>query len=91
MGLAATASGNLETIADLNTFDGLDAHDRLREQTVDLAVPMHVASETNRQAVRQDFDDAPETVTVLCRRLDLGDHRRLGRLVEATYRRLIDS
>ena len=79
MGLAPPPPGDLEAVADLDALDGLDAHHRLGEQGVELAVPVDVAAEPDRHAVGEHLDDAAERVAVLGRRLDLDDHRLGGR------------
>ena len=70
--------GDLEAVADLDALHRLDAHQRLREQAVDAAVPVDVRAEPGRDAVAEHLDDAAERVPGLGRGLDLGDHRRLG-------------
>ena len=65
--------------------------ERLREQRVELAVPVHVAAEPDGDAVGEHLDDAAERVAVLRRGLDLGDHRLLGRRVEAAHRGVVDA
>ena len=87
MGLAAPPAGDLEAVADLDALHGLDAHERLREQAVDAAVPVHVRAEPGRDAVAEHLDHAAERVAGLRRGLDLGDHRGLGVGVEAAHRR----
>ena len=87
VGLAAPPAGDLEAVADLDALDGLDRHEGAGEQRVELAVPVDVAAEPDGHAVGEDLDDAAEAVAVLGRRLDLGDHRLLGRGVEAADRR----
>ena len=72
VGHASPSAGDLEPVADLDALDGLDAHDRLGEQRVELAVPVHVAAEADRHAVAEHLDDAAERVAVLGRGLDLG-------------------
>ena len=86
MGRAAATPGDLEPVTDLDALDGLDAHDRLRQQGVELAVPVHVAAEADGDAEAEHLDHAAERVAVLGRGLDLGDHRlrRVG--VEAAHR-----
>ena len=65
-------------------------HEGLGQEGVELAVPVHVAAEADRHAVGQDLGHAAERVAVLGRRLDRGDHRLLGRRVEAAHRALVD-
>ena len=91
MGLGSPAPGDLEAVADLDALDRLDAHQRLGQQGVELAVPVHVAAEPDRHAVGEHLDDAAERVAVLGRRLDLLDHRLLGRGVEAAHLGVVDA
>ena len=78
VGGAAAPPGDLEPVADLDALDRLDAHHRLGQQRVELAIPVHVAAETDRYAEAEHLDHAAERVAVLGGGLDLGDHR-LGR------------
>ena len=82
VGLAPPPAGDVEAVAELDALDGLDAHERLGEEAVELAVPVDVAAEADGHAVGEHLDDAAERVAVLGRRLDLVDHarpRRRGR------------
>ena len=90
MGRAPPPAGDLEPVADLDALHGLDAHDRLGEQRVELAIPVHVAAEADRHAEAEHLDDAAERVAVLGRRLDLVDHRLAGVEVEAAHLVLVD-
>ena len=83
MGGRARLSSLLEPLADLDALDGLDAHDRLRQHAVDLAVPVDVAAEAERHPEGQHLGDAAEGVAGLGRRLDGRDHRSRRRPVEA--------
>ena len=85
VGLAPPPAGHVEAVADLDALDRLDAHERLGQQGVELAVPVHVAAEADRHAVGEHLDDAPQGVAVLLGRLDLVDHGGLGRRVEAAH------
>ena len=87
---ASAHACNIETVADLNTLHSLNAHHSLRQQCVELAIPVHVAAETHRHAIGQHLDNAAERVAIFCRRFDLFDHCVFGRLIETTNRRLID-
>ena len=91
VGVAAPSAGDLEAVADLDALHRLDAHERLGEQPVDLAVPVHVRAEADRHTVAEHLDDPAERVADLRRRLHRRDHRGLGRGVEAPHRRLVDA
>ena len=71
-------------------FTAWIAHHSLREQPVELAVPVHVAPETDRHPVREHLDHATERVALLCGGLHLGDHRLFGVVVDAAHRRGVD-
>ena len=90
VGVAAPDAGDLEAVADLDALHRLDAHQRLGEQAVDLAVPVHVRAEPGRHAVAEHLDHAAERVADLGRGLDLADHRGLGLGVEAAHRGVVD-
>ena len=57
---------------------------------VEAAVPVHVAAQARRQAVAEHLDHPAQGVAVLAGRVDLGDHRRARRRVEAAHRVGID-
>ena len=88
--VAAAAAGDLEPVTDLDALHRLDAHERLGEEAVELAVPVDVRPEARGHAVAQDLDDTAERVADLGRGLDLGDHRRFGARVEAAHGGLVD-
>lgn len=90
MGLAASAAGGGEAVADLDALDGLDAHHRGRQPGVQAGLTAHVRTEADRHSGRDDLDHAAEGVAVLLRRLDLGDHRLLGVGVEGADRTGVD-
>ena len=90
VGLGSATTGDLETVTDLDALDRLDAHHRLGEHAVDLAVPVDVAAEADRNAVGEHLDDAAERIAFFGRGLDLADHRLFGRLVEASHGRFVD-
>ena len=53
-----------EAVADLDTLDRLDPHQRAGQPRVEAAVPVHVRAEPRRQAVHDHLDDAARA----CRR-----------------------
>ena len=85
MGLRAPPAGDVEALTELDALHRLNAHERLREQPVELAVPVHVAAQADGHAVREDLDDPPDRVTRLRGRLHLRDHGGLGLAVEAAH------
>ena len=80
-----------KAFAELHALHRLDAHERLRDQAVDLAVPVHVRPETRRHPVAEHLDHTTERVARGGRALDLRDHRFLGRRIEAAQRGLVDA
>src|SRR5581483_6024677 len=89
--LAAGQTGHREPVADLDALHRLDAHERLREEPVDLAVPVDVRPETGRHAVAEHLHHATERVTDLRGRLHRGHHLVLGLRVEAPHGRVVDA
>ena len=65
MGLAAPRGGHREPLAHLDPLDCLDAHQGAGEEPVELAVPVDVATEPDRDAVGQDLDHTAERVAAL--------------------------
>src|SRR5205823_10299410 len=63
--------------------------ERLREAAVQLAIPLHVASEPDGHARRDDFEGAAERVARVACAIDLGDHRALELLVDAPERGIV--
>ncbi len=70
-------------VAYLDGLDGLNAHERLRQEAVELAVPMHVAAQAHGDPVGENLGHAAQRVAHLGGGLDGGDHRALGRGNEA--------
>src|SRR5256712_1887033 len=64
--------------AKLAALDRLDRAERLREPTVEPAVPLHVGAEPHGAAEGDDLEHAPERVALLAGGVDRLDHRRLG-------------
>ena len=60
------------------------------ELAVEPVVAAGERAQPDRQARRDDLDDAAERVAVLLGGLDLGDHRLLGGLVERADRAGVD-
>src|SRR4051794_901577 len=89
--LASPPTGGRETVADLDTLDRLDAHQGAGEAGVESAVPVHVRTETRRQAVNYYFDNTTKSVAVLLRGIDLLDHPGARRGVRAPDRVLVDA
>ncbi len=90
VGLAPPSSGHAEAVAQLDALDRLDAHERLRQQGVELAIPVDVAAQPDGQAVAQHLDHAAQRIALGSGGLDLGHHGRLGAGVEASHLRVVD-
>ena len=88
---APPSTGDVEPVADLDTLDRLDRHERLGDHAVELAIPVDVATEADRHVERQHLDDTAEAVALLRRRLDLGDHVVGGGQVETPHLALVDA
>src|SRR5215469_7331718 len=85
---AANAPG-LEADAELDTLGGLQAHQCMRQAPIELAIPLNVAAEADRQSARDHLDDAAEGVAGLLTRVDLFDNRTLrNRIGDADLRLL---
>ena len=65
-GRCPTADG----AAQPDGLDGRNRHDGLREPAVQLAIPVHVAAEARRHAVRDDLEGAADGVAGLLRFVD---------------------
>src|SRR5213080_3637686 len=74
----ARAPRGLEAQAQLAALDRLDRAERLREPTVEPAVPLHVGAEPHGAAEGDDLEHAPERVALLSSGVDRLEHRRLG-------------
>ena len=84
--LRARPPGGLDSQADLDGFDRLDAHDGAGQPGVELAVPLGVASQTDRAAGDDRLDDAAQGVAGIPRGIDRGDDRRIGLGVQGVDR-----
>jgi hypothetical protein len=70
------APRRLEAHANLHALDRLHRHHSLGESAVELAVPLRVRAEADRQAVHMHLHDAAERVALLADRVD--ERRDLG-------------
>src|SRR5208282_3330218 len=68
----------LEADSELYALGRLQAHERVREASIELAIPLHVAAEPHGKTCGNDLDDAAEGVAGLFARIDLFDNRALG-------------
>ena len=62
MNLRAASPRHLEAEADLDAFHRLNAHQRLRQPAVELAIPLRVRAQTRRQSQSDDFEDTAQSV-----------------------------
>src|SRR5216683_7842497 len=74
-----------EAHPELDALDRLQAHQRVADPAVELAIPLHVAAESDRQARRHDLDDAAERVAGFLALVDRRDYRALGGRVANAY------
>jgi hypothetical protein len=74
--------------------DGLDRgnrHERLGQPSIELAIPLDVAAEADRDARGDDLERAAERVAGLAGAIDLRDHRLLELRIHAPERRIVGS
>ncbi|MGC4083840.1 MAG: hypothetical protein QM736_17440 [Vicinamibacterales bacterium] len=62
--------GDLRADADADPLDRLDRHERLRETPIELAVPLHVAAETDGQTAHDHLEAATDRVARFLRGVD---------------------
>src|SRR5207244_1316141 len=77
--------GGCESVADLDSFHGLNAHQGLREPRVELAVVLNVGAQSRRNAEGEHLENSPDGVTFPLNAIDLADHFLGGLFVEATH------
>ena len=77
MHLRPTAAGRLEAHANLDALDRLHCHHGLRKPSVELAIPLGVGAEADRQARNLHFDDASERIALLTDPVDETRHVRI--------------
>src|SRR5579859_4760615 len=85
------AGGIGEPIADLHALDGLDAHHRRTEATVEPLVPLAVRAQSDGQSVSDHLEDAAQRVARGPRSFDELGRLRLEILVSAPQRGLFHS
>ncbi len=69
---------DLKARAEFDALGGLQAKERMRETPVELAIPLHVAAESDRKPRRDHLDYAAQRVAGFFARVDLFDDRALG-------------
>ncbi len=77
----------LEPEADLGALDRVDGAEGLRQETVELAVPLNVRTEPDRTAERHHLEHAAERVTGGFCLVDGLDHGALGARIGAPHLR----
>ncbi|CAB5043207.1 unannotated protein [freshwater metagenome] len=65
--IAATHSRETETVANFNTLNGLNAHQRTSKTSIETSIPMHVATKTGWQVGCKHFNDSTKRVTFTMR------------------------
>src|SRR5207245_2791825 len=86
--VAAAGGGNGNAVANLYGFDGLDAHERLRQAAIEFLVPLRVAAEPGGNIVRDNFEYAADGVVGRESRVHFGFHFFLNGGVRAAQRRI---
>ena len=79
--------GDERAAPDADALDRRDRHERLREPAVQFSIPLDVAAEAGRHAVRDDLEGAAHRVAGFARLVDLGDHPALQIWIDAVQRR----
>ncbi len=83
MDLGAGGGGCGDAAAELDGFDGLEAHDGLGEEAVEALVPVDVGADAGGQAVDDDLEDAADGVAGAEGDVDFGLHAGFGFGVDA--------
>ena len=65
--LGTGSARRLESQTNLDTFDGLYGHHRLRQASVELAIPLGMGAESKWQSFHTNFDNTPERIAHLTR------------------------
>ena len=86
MRLRSGAHGLQEPVADLHALDGLDAHDRRGQGSVEPAIRFDVGADAGGHAVCEHFYHAADGIGGGLDLVDARDHPLLGRLVQRTHR-----
>ena len=71
------AAGRLKSHADLHPLDRLHGHDGLRESAVELAIPLCMRSQTDRQAIHPHLNNAAERVALFAHAINEFCHQRI--------------
>jgi hypothetical protein len=87
LGLGAGQPRHGEPLAELHALDGVDAQDRLRQQPVELAVPLRVATQAGGHADGSHLEDAAQRLAGLLGRIDACFHALGGLRVGAAHLR----
>ena len=82
----AGAERDLRADADADGLDGVNAHHRLREPAIELAIPLHVGAEAGRDAGGDHFERAAERVAGLFGGIDGRNHLLLQFRIGAAQR-----
>ena len=82
MGPAAASCGLREAVADLDSLDRLNAHERRGQSSIETPIRLDVRPQPDRHIRRDDLDHAAERIAVLPSGIDLlhhgGRHHRVG-------------
>ncbi len=88
MHLRAAPPRHLETQSNLDAFHRLNAHQRLGQAAVQLAVPLRMRTQSRGQTQRHHFEDATQRVALLLTLLDQSDHPGFGVAIGGAHGRL---
>src|SRR4029077_6408255 len=90
VGDAAPTAGNGAALPDLDCFHRLNAHERLREETVDAPIPVTMGPQPRWDPEAEDLDDPAERVAGLGGLFDFADHVVFGVAVVTTNLGAVD-
>ena len=82
-------ASRVEAGTELDALGRLQAHQGMREASIKLAIPLHMAAQPNRKPGRDDFDDTAECISGLLAGIDLFDNRALCRRIRNAHLRFL--
>ena len=78
--------GRFKPQPDFHALDRLNAHHRLRQHAIQLAIPLRMAAQPKWQVEHPHFDNPAQCVPLLGCLIDPRDDRRIGLGVERVHR-----
>src|SRR5712691_68256 len=79
----------VEALAKFNALDSLQTHQCMSDSPVELAVPLHMTAQADRQPIRDYCDHSAERVPVLVADIDLCNDGTLSVGINDPHRRLL--